>query len=85
MKFDNEVLIYVGSAAAPCSYESFAVVVYQPHGDRELTTIALDTPDGRRHDLDPAGARALAEALLAAPAHLEQQLRELNRDDEDDE
>lgn len=85
MKFDNEVLVWVGSADAPSSYESFEVVVYRPHGERELTTIALDTPDGRRHDLDSAGARKLAEALLEAPAQLERALREFADEDDDDE
>lgn len=51
--------------------ERFGVVVYQPHLDPDLTTVGLDTPDGRRWDLTPDDALALAELLSAAPAALD--------------
>ena len=49
----------------------FEVVVFQPHLDPELTAIGLDTPDGRRHELDADDALALARALEHAARALE--------------
>jgi hypothetical protein len=84
MKHQEEELAQVGSVCISGSDE-FAVVVYQPHLEWDLTTIALDTPDGRRHDLTPEDALALAELLTAAPAALAAALESAaaERDEED--
>lgn len=66
MKYDEEVLEHVGQVGV---IDAFEVVVFQPHLDPDLTTIGLDTPDGRRHELDAEDALALARALeQAVPA-----------------
>lgn len=66
MHYDEEVLERVGEVGV---IDAFEVVVFQPHLDPELTAIGLDTPDGRRHELDAEDALALARLLeQAAPA-----------------
>lgn len=42
--------------------DAFEVVIFQPHLDPALTTIGLDTPDGRRHELDADDALARTTA-----------------------
>jgi len=69
MRFDDEVCERVGTASS-YGQDDFAVVVYEPHGDRELITIAVDTPDGRRHDITAQAAADLAAALLRSAAAL---------------
>ena len=83
MRFEQEVAERIGSVGT-AGLDEFAVVIVVPHGERELTTIALDTPDGRRHELEPAMAANLAQHLAASPAALEQVLQQLESDDEDD-
>ena len=63
MKYDEEVLEWVGQAGG---VGDFVVVIFQPHLDHDLTTIGLDTPDGRRHEIDAEGALALARLLERA-------------------
>jgi hypothetical protein len=76
VKYEQEVLSHVGSAG-DAGFDQMKVVVFQPHFDVELTTIGLDTPDGRRHELQPEVATALAVHLAAAPAALEAALMRL--------
>lgn len=65
MKYDEEVLERVGEVGV---IDAFEVVIFQPHLDPDLTTIGLDTPDGRRHELDAEDALALARLLKEAVA-----------------
>jgi hypothetical protein len=82
VKYEKEVLEQVGSfrSSGP---EEFAVVVHQPHLDPELTTIALDTPDGRGHELSSEDAVTLAEILTAAPGALARALRTIAAADDE--
>ena len=64
MRYDEEVI--QSFAAVQDDGSGFGVVVFQPHLDPELTAIGLDTPDGRRWELDPEAAARLAASLIAA-------------------
>lgn len=90
MRFDNEVVESFGGAGV---FERwFEVVVFDPHGDPDWTCIGLDTPDGRRHELDAEGAASLAHALQRAAQALPtiktrleaEQMRRIAEEDEDD-
>jgi hypothetical protein len=83
VRFEQEVVELIGSVGT-AGLDEFAVVIVVPRGERELATIALDTPDGRRHELDPAIAASLAKHLAASPAALERVLQQLEREDEDE-
>jgi hypothetical protein len=60
MKYDEELLEHLGSVG------EYEVVDYQPHLRRDMTCIGLDTPDGRRHDLDEDEAAELVDLLTRA-------------------
>jgi hypothetical protein len=72
VKYDEEVLECVGEVGG---LDTFEVVIFQPHLDPELTVIGLDTPDGRRHELDADDALELARALEQAVPALETSTR----------
>jgi hypothetical protein len=65
MRYQEEVVEELGLAG-----DGFEVVIYMPHNDPEYLTIGLDTPDGRRADIDEAAALDLATMLTEAPAAL---------------
>ena len=81
MKYDEEVLTWIGSVSA-----DLGLVVFQPHLDPDLTTIGLDTPDNRRWELDADDARALARLLDDAAIELQRAQREIaSRSGDEDE
>lgn len=84
MKHEEEVIEEVGAFGGVGCVSEWGVVVYQPHGEKELTTIALDTPDGRRHELEPDEALALAELLQSAPTRFAAVIQVLVADKEDE-
>jgi hypothetical protein len=79
MRYEEELIEEVGTFSCIGS-EDWGVVVCQPHCDPERATIALDTPDGRRHDLEPDQALTLARLLAVSPARLADAHRAVTED-----